>query len=67
MYEGIYDVLHGELEMLEEKYTKDGNLTAQDLETIDKCAHALKCMATYDAMREASRPSRNRRDDYWRR
>jgi len=66
MFEVIKDVLHSELEKLAEKYDVDEqNLTGQDLEHIDMMAHALKCIATYEAMQGESR-SRERysRDRY---
>lgn len=50
MFDRIYDILHREINELDEKYGNGGQLTNQDLEHIDKIAHALKCMATYDAM-----------------
>lgn len=50
MFDGIYDVLHRELGMLEEKYAKGVKLTQEDVTDIDKMAHALKCLATYEAM-----------------
>jgi len=50
MYEGICDAIHRELEVLEEKYSKGTQLSGQDLEHIDKMAHALKCLKTYEAM-----------------
>jgi hypothetical protein len=51
MYEGICDAIHKELDLLDEKYSKGTQLNMQDLETIDSMAHALKCLATYDAMK----------------
>lgn len=43
-----------ELELLEQKYTNNqGELSAADVEKIDKLYHALKSMATYNAMKEA--------------
>ena len=52
MFEGICDALHREMDMLEEKYSSgNAQLNPQDLEHIDKMAHALKSLATYDAMK----------------
>ena len=52
MFEGICEVLHRELDSLDEKFSKgNGQLNMQDLETIDKAAHALKCISAYDAMK----------------
>ena len=50
MYEGICDAIHRELDVLDEKYSKGTQLSGQDLDHIDKMAHALKCIKTYDAM-----------------
>ena len=51
MFEGICEAIHREMEILEDKYSKGTQLTGQDLEHIDKMAHALKSLATYDAMK----------------
>ena len=52
MFDGICEALHNELDQLDEKYSKgNGQLNMQDLETIDKATHALKCMATIEAMK----------------
>ena len=76
MFEGIKDTLHGELRDLENKFANGENLTVTDLDQIDKMAHALKCLATYEAMENAeprsraryTRDSRDYRDDpYWNR
>jgi len=52
MFEGIYEIIHREMDNLDEKYAS-GNvtLTPQDLEHIDLMAHALKSLATYEAMK----------------
>ena len=51
MFEGICDALTREMEMLEEKYMNGKtSMNPQDLEHIDKMAHALKSLATYKAM-----------------
>lgn len=42
-----------ELEILEDKYRSGEQMSMQDLEKIDKLYHALKSMATYNAMKEA--------------
>ena len=55
MFEGICEMLHRELDQLEEKYSKgNGQMNMQDLEEIDKASHALKCLATYEAMKGSS-------------
>lgn len=52
MFEGICEALHRELEMLDEKYSSNKTpLNGQDLEYIDKMAHALKSIAGYEAMK----------------
>ena len=51
MFEGICEALHREMDMLEEKYSNGKSpMNAQDLEHIDKMAHALKSLKTYEAM-----------------
>ena len=55
MFEGICEALHHELDQLDEKYSKgNGQLTMQDLETMNKAAHTLKSIATYEAMKNGS-------------
>lgn len=68
MFEGICDILHREMEMFEEKYS-DGKTTMvpQDLAHIDTIAHALKCLATYEAMKGAEYRSKSRYDYGYRR
>ena len=51
MYEAICEAIHKEMDVLEDKYAKGTQLSGQDLEHIDKMAHALKSLATYDAMK----------------
>lgn len=52
MFEGICEALNREMDMLEEKYSSGkAAMNPQDLEHIDKMAHALKSLATYDAMK----------------
>ena len=61
MFEIICDALHSEMEKLAQKYDDGNELTAQDLDHIDKMAHALKCIATYEAMKgEEPRQTRRR-------
>lgn len=51
MFEGICEALHRELEMLDNKLQGGkAPMNSQDLEVIDKMAHALKSLKTYDAM-----------------
>ena len=52
MFEGICEAIHRELDVLEDKYSSAKNqMNSQDLELIDKMAHALKSIATYEAMK----------------
>ena len=51
MYEGICEALHREMDMLEEKYSNSKSpMNAQDLEHIDKMAHALKDLRAVEGM-----------------
>ena len=61
MYETICDILHREMDVLEEKYA-DGKtaMNSNDLDHIYKIAHALKCLATYEAMKASETPRRER-------
>ena len=52
-YEALEKAMCKELEMLEQKVKSLPELPVQDLEKIDKLAHALKSLATYKAMKEA--------------
>ena len=52
MFEGICEALYRELDMLNSKLQGGKSpMTSQDLDYIDKMAHALKSLATYDAMK----------------
>lgn len=65
MFEGICDVLHRELEIIEDKYMDSKTpMNPTDLAHIDTIAHALKSLATYKAMENADR---GRRYDNYRR
>lgn len=50
MYYKICEAIHKELDQLEDKYSSGAQLSGKDLEDIDKMAHALKCLKTYEAM-----------------
>lgn len=50
MYHKICEAIHKELDQLEDKYSSGAQLSGKDLEDIDKMAHALKCLKTYEAM-----------------
>lgn len=54
MFEGIYDALHREMSKLDEKYAAGTQMSDKDLVDIDRIAHALKCIATYEAMNGGS-------------
>lgn len=54
MFEGICEAIRKEMDLLDEKYAKGTQLSGQDLEHIDMMAHALKSLATYDAMKGSS-------------
>lgn len=51
MYQGICETIHHELDLLEDKFQDGSAMSEKDLEMIDKMAHALKSLATYDAMK----------------
>ena len=56
MYDNIKYKLHREMDRMDERYQPENKeLSDGDLEVIDKAAHALKCLATYEAMEEAER------------
>lgn len=50
MFDGICEALHREMEQLDEKFANGAPMNAQELEHIDKMAHALKSLKTYEAM-----------------
>ena len=54
MFDGICEAIHKEMDDLDEKYSEGGQLSSADLEHIDKMAHALKSLATYEAMKGSS-------------
>jgi len=56
MFDGICDALHRELDSYDNKLMGGkAPMSTQDLDTIDRLAHALKSLATYDAMRGEKR------------
>ena len=61
MFDIICDALHREMEKLAQKYDDGNELTSQELDHIDKMAHALKCIATYEAMRGDGEPRPRKR------
>ena len=50
MFESICEAVHREMRKLDEKYSSGAQLSDKDLMDIDKMAHALKSLATYEAM-----------------
>ena len=56
MFESISDALHREMAKLDEKYSAGTQMSDKDLVDIDRMAHALKCIATYEAMTGGSVP-----------
>ena len=50
MYRAISEAIHKELDQLEDKYASGAQMSAKDLEDIDKMGHALKCLKTCEAM-----------------
>ena len=51
MFEGICEAIHREMEKLEDKYANGTQMSGADLKDIDTMAHALKSLATYEAMK----------------
>ena len=60
MFDNIVDAIHRELHELDEKYADDIQMTAQDLEHIDKMAHALKSLISYEVMYNGCEDNRSR-------
>lgn len=54
MFEGICEALHREMDQLDEKFANGAHMSGQELEHIDMMAHALKSLATYEAMQGSS-------------
>ena len=54
MFEGICEAIHRELDSYDNKLMGGkAPMSSQDLDNIDKMAHALKSLATYSAMKGA--------------
>ena len=64
MYTGLSDAIHNELVGMEDKYAGGAQMNQADLDMIDKMFHALKCLATYEAMDEAYPRNRGRERGY---
>jgi len=54
VYKGICEAIQQELEELEAKLAGGARMSSQDLEHIDKMAHALKSLAAYEEMQGSS-------------
>lgn len=52
MFDGIFEALHQELDELNAKFAEGAKMSVQELEHIDKMAHALKSLKAYEAMLE---------------
>ena len=52
-FEALEKAMCKELETLEQKLKGAAEMSVQDLEKVDKLAHAMKSLATYKAMKEA--------------
>jgi len=51
MFEGICEAITREMEMIDEKLaTGKAQMSSQDLDHVDKMAHALKSLKAYEAM-----------------
>lgn len=57
MFEAICETLTREMEKLDDKYANGAQLNDKDLEDIDKLAHAMKSIETYNAMKGSSEAS----------
>lgn len=52
-FESLEKAMCKELEILEQKFKNGSEMSVQDLDKVDKLAHAMKSLATYKAMKEA--------------
>ena len=71
MFESLYSAIFHELEMLDNRLQGGkAPMTTQDLDNIDKMAHAIKCLASYEAMKEregyAREKARSKYEEYYR-
>ena len=66
MFDGICEAIHRELETYDNKLMGGkAPMSSQDLDNIDRMAHALKSLATYSAMKgEERRVYPRYREDY---
>lgn len=52
-FESLEKALCKEMEAIEQKLKAGTEMSVQDLDKVDKLAHAMKSLATYKAMKEA--------------
>ena len=52
-FESLEKALCKEMEAIEQKIKGGAEMSVQDLDKVDKLAHAMKSLATYKAMKEA--------------
>ena len=65
MFDGICEALHRELDTIDNKLMGGkAPMSSQDLDNIDKMAHALKSLKTYMAMEDGYYKTRSR-DRYY--
>ena len=66
MFDGIYEVLHRELESYDNRLAGGkAAMSSQDLDAIDRISHSLKCLKSYEVMADSyDRRGRSRYDDY---
>ena len=65
MFESLYSAIFHEMELLDNKLQGGkAPMSSQDLENIDKMAHAIKCLATYEAMKETHDRPRSKYEEY---
>ena len=65
MYSGIVEAITRELHELDDKYVTGARLGANELEQIDRMAHALKCVLTSEAMLNSTSERERYRPRYY--
>ena len=58
-FEALEKTMCRELETLEQKVSGGNEMSVQELDKIDKLVHAMKSLATYNAMKDAEEYSDN--------
>ena len=58
-FEHLEKALCKELEVIEQKLKGGAEMSAQELDKVDKIVHAMKSLVTYEAMKEADEYSEN--------